>query len=246
MLALHSCGQTTACNPCALQAGYGQGRATATCMGFVRSHNHGMPRSQLAFHNSESITFPLTAFCWCRLALTASTMSTLSSCSTLLPMRGTIGRESSARNPRQEQFAFFCTWEQNSRAFGSNPILLCYFPSDDSIELRQAPRGSKAGPFLASYAAGCVSAPLVAKRQRVAKCVPLQLPCSCACSATCKQCKFLETRHLSQLMRTLSTAGPTSRQRQSQRQAARAPAGPPMASTTGATLPSASRCSFVA
>ena len=98
------------------------------------------------------------------------TMSTLSACSSLLPMRGIIGRESSARNPRAEQLTFFCSWEQNSRAFGSNPILLCYFPADDSIELRQAPRGSQPSSFLASFASGCVSAPLVAKRQRVAKC----------------------------------------------------------------------------
>lgn len=98
-------------------------------------------------------------------------------------MRGIIGRESNARNPEAEKLVFFCSWEQNTRAFGSNPVLLCYFPKDDTIELRQAPRGSKPGEVFAHMKAGCLNAPIVAKRQRVAKCVPLPNVCrSCRTS----------------------------------------------------------------
>jgi hypothetical protein len=103
-------------------------------------------------------------------------MSTLSTCSTLLPHRGILGRDS-ARLPVSDKGAagpviqFFCTWEQNLRAFGSAPVVLLYFLADDTIELRQAARDAKPAVAFALASVGSgADLPMLQKRQRIAKC----------------------------------------------------------------------------
>ena len=102
-------------------------------------------------------------------------MSTLSVCSTLLPDRGRLGRDSMVSDSvaRASPFLqFYCIWEQNLRAFSSNPVMLRYFTNDDTVELRQMTSMLKPEAAFALGAGGAAEAmPLLLKRQRAAKCV---------------------------------------------------------------------------
>jgi hypothetical protein len=97
-----------------------------------------------------------------------SIMSTLSTCH-LLPNRGIVGcgalmDASSSR----DVLAFFCVWEQHKRVMGRKaPILMLYYTSDDSMELRQLPLGAQPEEVLAAPRQASVT--IVLKRQRVAK-----------------------------------------------------------------------------
>lgn len=100
-------------------------------------------------------------------------MSTLSSCTQLLPHRGIIGKSLSKAEQTPSSgdvLKFYCTWEQHRRVMGRKaPILLLYFPADDTIELRQLVQASTPETIL-SAGHDHLAYPAILKRQRVAKC----------------------------------------------------------------------------
>lgn len=99
-------------------------------------------------------------------------MSTLSTCTQLLPHRGVIGKSLSKEEklPSSGQvLKFYCVWEQHKRVMGRKaPILLLYFPTDDTIELRQLLPASTPETILAAEHSH-LPYPVILKRQRVAK-----------------------------------------------------------------------------
>jgi hypothetical protein len=97
-------------------------------------------------------------------------MSTMSTISSLLPVRGALGpAESRQSRLLEHKLLFLCMWEQSTRALTSSPLLLMYYPTDDTLELRQAPRECRSEEELHQISSSVQSLPLVLKRQRVCK-----------------------------------------------------------------------------
>eukprot|EP00892_Ulva_mutabilis_P001205 jgi/Ulvmu1/11085/UM007_0267.1 len=99
-------------------------------------------------------------------------MSTLSSCTQLLPHRGIIGKSPSIEEQAPSSgriLKFFCAWEQHKRVMGRKaPVMLLYFPADDTIELRQLQPASTPERVL-SATHNYMDYSAILKRQRVAK-----------------------------------------------------------------------------
>lgn len=109
-------------------------------------------------------------------------MSTMATCTAMLPLKGNLGRDFEAGSQQDFELhkasvlRFFCVWEHSTRQFGNKAgLLLHYFLQDDTLELRQLQQNEvHTHAFAANVAVNDDYRPYpqVFKRMKLIQCAP--------------------------------------------------------------------------